>query len=126
MSNEEASETLQVHKIHDKNNTLVFSWHPFEFFYAVSIPPGDYTIREINDELQSRIESITAEQSQITILTDTIIIESPDYIVDIYASSIRTVLGWPENPSPYDNISPLTFINSAHNNEIHQWKKINI
>jgi hypothetical protein len=90
------------------NNSLVFAsknkpngepdWH------IVSIPTGSYQIEQINAELQRRIKSITGKESKIAItvheptLSSAIEILSPGYVVDIYNSSIRTVLGWPENP----------------------------
>ena len=110
-----------MYKIHKENNTLLFTWMPFSSWYAVSIPPGDYTMRQINDEFRSRIESITNEEAQISILPGTIIIEVPNYIVDIYMSSIRSILGWPENPPTEDHPMILTFFNSVHDNGVHQY-----
>ena len=72
---------------------------------VVSIPTGSYQIEHIDAEFQRRIKSLTGENElkiAITVheptLSLAIEIKSPDYIVDIYQSSIRTVLGWPEVP----------------------------
>jgi hypothetical protein len=84
------------------NNSLVFAnknkpdgtpdWQ------VVSITSGSYQIEQINDEFQRRIKSITGKESKIAIseyeptLSAVIEINSPDYSVDIYQSSIRSVL----------------------------------
>jgi hypothetical protein len=68
----------------------------------VSIPTGSYEIEQIDAEFQRRIKSITGKDSKIAIkvhqptLSSTIEISTEGYFVDIYRSSIRTVLGWPE------------------------------
>ena len=91
------------------NNSLVFAWRAREDgtpdWNVVSIPTGSYQIEKINEEFQRRTKSITGEnESKIAItvheptLSSSIEIKSPDYVVDIYQSSIRTVLGWPEVP----------------------------
>jgi hypothetical protein len=118
-----ALETLAfpMYKIHEENNTLIFSWKTLASLYAVSIPPGDYTIPQINDAFRLGIESVTNKEAQITILPGTIIIEAPNYIVDIYMSSIRSILGWPENPPTENHPMILTFFNSVHNNGVHQY-----
>jgi hypothetical protein len=101
----------------------VFSWKPIITWYAVAIPPGDYTVQQLNDEFQLRIESMTNEESQISILLSTIMIEAPNYVVDIYNSSIRTVLGWPENPPTEHHPVLLTYYNSVYENGIHDFYK---
>ena len=65
----------------------------------VSIPTGSYQIEQINAEIQRRIKSITGKESKIAIsvheptLSSSIEISTEGYSVDIYNSSIRTVLG---------------------------------
>ena len=82
----------------------------------VSIPTGSYQIEQINNEIQRRIKSITGKESKIAIevheptLSSSIEINSPDYAVDIYNSSLRTVLGWPEKP-PVDVQTILRYNN---------------
>jgi len=118
---EEKVKEVPIYKIHEGNNTLVFSWKTLESLYTVSIQPGDYTMRDINGAFRLGIESITNEEAQITILPGTIIISSIDYIVDIYASSIRFILGWPEKPPTDDHPMFLAYFNSVHNNGVHQY-----
>ncbi len=93
------------------NNSLVFAnknksdgtpdWQ------VVSIPTGSYQLEQINEEFQRRIKSITGKESKIAItvyeptLSSVIEINSLDYVVDIYQSSIRSVLGWPEVAPAY-------------------------
>jgi len=77
---------------------------------VVSIPTGSYQIEQIDAEFQRRIKSITRKESKIAIkvheptLSSTIEISTEGYAVDIYRSSIRTVLGWPEKP-PQENVN---------------------
>ncbi|KAK3589769.1 hypothetical protein CHS0354_021099, partial [Potamilus streckersoni] len=102
------------------NNSLVFAnknkadgttdWQ------VVGISTGSYQIEEINDEFQRRIKSITGKEAKIAITvyepTLSAVIEenSPDYLVDIYESSIRSVLGWPEVAPVYNGVSESTKI----------------
>ena len=71
---------------------------------VVSIPTGSYQIEQIDAELQRRIKSLTGKESKIAIkvheptLSSAIEINTEGYVVDIYNSSLRTVLGWPEIP----------------------------
>ncbi|KAK3591197.1 hypothetical protein CHS0354_003825 [Potamilus streckersoni] len=71
-------------------------------WHVVEISTGSYQIEKINDEFQRRIQSITGKESKegITVyeptLSAVIEVNSPDYLIDIYQSSIRSVLGWPE------------------------------
>ena len=73
-------------------------------FFVVYIPTGSYQIEQINDEFERTIKSTTKKESKITItvheptLSSVIEIKSPDYVVDIYQSSIKTVLRWPKTP----------------------------
>jgi len=122
------SEGARMYKIyegnmlHEGNNSLTFSWKPTVSWYGVAIPPGDYTMKQINDEFRSRIKSITNEEAKITILPGTIIIEAPNYLVDVYNSSIRTILGWPEDlPNDYINPKILAFFNSEYRHNEHQF-----
>jgi hypothetical protein len=90
------------------NNSLVFAYKNKKDdtpdWNVVSIPTGSYQIEQINNELQRRIKSITRKESKIAItvheptLSSAIEINSPGYFVDIYNSSLRTVLGWPKKP----------------------------
>lgn len=90
------------------NNSLVFSYKNRDDgtpdWNIVSIPTGSYEIEKINEEFQRRIKSITGKESKIAItvhepsLSSAIEISTEGYFVDIYNSSIRKVLGWPENP----------------------------
>jgi hypothetical protein len=112
---------LPIYKIHEGNNTLIFYLKTIESPYTVSIQPGDYTMQDINGAFRSGIESITNVQAQITILPGTILISSIDYIVNIYASSIRFILGWPEKPPTDDHPMFLGYFNSVHNNGVHQY-----
>jgi hypothetical protein len=90
------------------NNELVFAWENkpdgTPDWKTVSIPTGSYQIEQINNEFQRRIKSLTGKESKIAItvheptLSSSIEISTPGYRVDIYNSSIRTVLGWPKNP----------------------------
>ncbi len=100
------------------NNSLVFAnknkpdgtpdWQ------VVGISTGSYQIEQINEEFQRRIKSITGKESKIAInvyeptLSVLIEINSPDYLVDIYQSSIRSVLGWPEVAPVYNVVSEPT------------------
>jgi hypothetical protein len=88
------------------NNSLVFAHKNKDDgtpdWQVVSIPTGSYEIEQIDAEFQRRIKSITGKESKIAIkvhqptLSSTIEISTEGYAVDIYRSSIRTVLGWPE------------------------------
>ena len=103
-------------QINNSNNSLVFSWDSYaregdyydndnqqSYWYEVSIPPGEYTIDEINDKFEEEIKKITKKNNSDIIICPTyddeysiITIKSPIHTVDIYNSSIRTVLGWPK------------------------------
>ena len=88
------------------NNALVFSYKNkpdgTPEWETVSLPTGSYQIEQIDAEIQRRIKSITGKESKIAIklheptLSSSIEISTEGYIVDIYNSSLRTVLGWPE------------------------------
>jgi hypothetical protein len=90
------------------NNSLVFAHKNLDDgtpdWQIVSIPTGSYQIEQIDAELQRRIKSITGKESKIAIkvhqptLSSSIEISTQGYFVDIYNSSLRTILGWPENP----------------------------
>ena len=116
------------------NNSLVFSWkesprnnYPLEW-YEISISPGDYTIDEINDKFTDKIKNITNKNYSNIIISSmknnkfsSITITSPDYIVDIYNSSIRTVLGWPKDERFSKQFSPklLKWNNSIYGDGVH-------
>ena len=103
-------------QINNSNNSLKFSRDRYaregdyyndrpSNWYEVSIPPGEYTVDEINDKFAEKIKDITKKNSSDIIICPTrndkyslIIIKYPCYTVDIHYSSIRTVLGWPEKP----------------------------
>ncbi|KAL3836102.1 hypothetical protein ACJMK2_021555 [Sinanodonta woodiana] len=90
------------------NNSLVFAWKNKEDgtpdWQIVSLPTGSYQIEQINTEFQRRIKSLTGKESKIAIsvheptLSSAIEISTEGYVVDIYRSSIRSILGWPERP----------------------------
>ncbi|KAL3856074.1 hypothetical protein ACJMK2_015270 [Sinanodonta woodiana] len=90
------------------NNSLVFAYKNKEDgtpdWQIVSIPTGSYQIKQINTEFQRRIKSLTGKESKIAIsvheptLSSAIEISTEGYIVYIYRSSIRSILGWPEQP----------------------------
>ena len=114
------------------NNSLVFSWKPMlellatPQWYVVSIPEGVYTMEELDKEFQYRINDIMGRNSStsvISILPSTIMIESPYIVIDIYQSSLRTVLGWPETPPSEHHPQILTYNNSIYGNGIHFFHK---
>ncbi|KAL3865632.1 hypothetical protein ACJMK2_043003 [Sinanodonta woodiana] len=103
------------------NNSFVFSYKNTP--HTILIPTGAYDIEDISDEIIDRIQAITGP-NKIVIHDDpdiypieihakeafigtSIEINSPDYSVDIYNSSIRTLLGWPEYPPGSADIADL-------------------
>ncbi|KAL3858518.1 hypothetical protein ACJMK2_013103 [Sinanodonta woodiana] len=114
---------------HDKlpNNSFVFTWKktpqlPPES-HTILLPTGAYDIEDINDEIQERIEAVTGPNRiaipdepdkypieihvKEPLLGTTIEINSPNYSVDIYHSTIRSLLGWPEFPPGSIDIANL-------------------
>ncbi|KAL3858570.1 hypothetical protein ACJMK2_008846 [Sinanodonta woodiana] len=98
------------------NNRFVFSYkkNPTDKpeSHTILLPTGAYDIEDINEAIIEQIEGITGpnkisipdepDKSPIEIhakealLSASIEKNDPRYSVDIYNSSIRTVLGWPE------------------------------
>ena len=119
------------------NNTLVFSWKespkyfsPIEW-YVISIPAGDYTIEEINNKFAIQIKYLTGDNHSNIIISpvenseiSSITITSPSYIVDIYRSSIRIVLGWPETEIVSNQVffpRVLKWKNSVYGDGVHMF-----
>ena len=105
------------------NNSLVFSWKPIVEWHVVSIPEGIYSFEDLEEEFQHRINDIVDDYAGIYILPSMIIIEYPNIVVDIYNSSIRTVLGWPENPPSEHHPQILTYNNSIRGDGTHFFHK---
>jgi hypothetical protein len=82
---------------------------------TISLCKGAYQIEDINTEIQYAIRSLASIPADkpvpveigvhVPTLSTSIKIMSPEYRIDIYNSSIRTVLGWPEK-SPTRKESP--------------------
>ena len=90
----------------------------------ILLPTGAYDIEDINDEIIEQIEGITGKDNKRsipdepdkspieihakeTLLGASIEIDNPNYSVDIYNSTIRTLLGWPEYPPDTVDIADL-------------------
>ena len=88
------------------NNTFVVSWETKDgkpIWETIYLRKGAYQIEQINDEIQHvirlRTNKIPEDEIPVSVdvheptLSSTIVIKSPDYRVDIYNSSVRTILG---------------------------------
>ena len=91
--------------------------------HTILLPTGAYDIEDINQEIIERIEGITGKNrisipdepdkypieihAKEPLLGTSIEINDPKYSVDIYHSSIRSLLGWPEYIPDTDAIADI-------------------